>query len=189
LAVNQAVLSVMGSNQKVNITDPTKSDWLRPKGFGHVLNPRGAGEVVQLLGQVIGAGYASKQTLRGKSPIDNSRDAFARYAQYKANPSIQLPIEIALGHDTFGRPYPWSPDPGTKTKPRYTPIEFITSLGPIPLQGGMREIYDELRTGGVSALDATTIMKGLGAATIETLGGSVYPERQQFNPATATGIR
>jgi len=176
LAVNQAVLSAMGSKQQINITDPNKSDWLRPKGFGHVLNPRGAGEVFQLMGHVIASGYASKKELRGRTPTDNMRDAFSRYAQYKINPSVQLPIELATGHDSFGRPYPWSSDAGTPSKPRYTPFEFVSSLGPIPLQGGIREVYDDLRQGGVNALDATTIMKGLAAATIETLGGSVYPE-------------
>lgn len=179
LALNQAVLSATGSDQKINIFDPHKSDWLRPKGFGHVLNPRGAGEAIQLLGNVIAAGYTTKQTA-GKSPAEASRNALARYVQYKLNPSVQVPIEIATGHDTFGRPYPWSKDAGTANKPRYNWYEFFTSLGPIPLQGAMKEIYESLDFAG--HVGSETIMKGMAAGAMELFGGSVYEEKPYIKP-------
>jgi hypothetical protein len=56
---------------------------------------------------------------------------------------------------------PWSSDPGTEKKPRLSWGEYIASHATIPLEGPIRYTYGQLREKGASALDATTLIKGL----------------------------
>jgi hypothetical protein len=160
-AVNQAILSASGSKDKVNWTDPTKSDWLRFKFAGHTLNTRGTMEVARLLGSVIAISGKDKKELHGHSKLDAIRDSVSRYAEYKAAPLIGDTLEIGLGQDVFGRPVPWSNDPGTKAKPRFTTSEYVLSKGPIYLGGATREIYDTLRERGIPATDALSLIHAL----------------------------
>jgi hypothetical protein len=50
---------------------------------------------------------------------------------------------------------------GTVKAPRYSLGEYLLSQGPIPLQGPIKYVYDQLRSKGASALDTTAIIKGL----------------------------
>ncbi len=176
LAVNQGFLTASGSPQKVNFTDYKKGDWLRMKGFGHVLNTRGALEVFQLLGKLVGITSATSQELRGKSEREAAIQTIGRYAQYKIDPTIQTIGEAATGEDVFGRPLPFSEKEGTEKRPKYTWTEYALQKGPIPLGGATREIYDTFRENGMSALDATTLLRGIAIGAFEGIGGGTYPD-------------
>jgi hypothetical protein len=184
LAVNQGLLMATGSDERVNLTDPSKSDFLRPKFGGRTLNTRGTMELFRLIGQLVSISQKNHFELHGKSKTDLSRDAVAKYAQYKINPAIQLGAEVALGEDTFGRPLPWSDNPGTMMKPRYSTTEYTLSKGPIYLGGAAREIYDGLREQGIAPTDAISLIRGLaahpdialkgaGVGAMEFLGGGL----------------
>ncbi len=188
LAVNQGFLIASGDKDRVNFTDPSRGDWLRPKAFGHTLNLRGTSELIRLLGNVIAVSQMSKQDRRGDSKTDKVRDAVAKYAQYKLDPAVQLVGEAALQEDTFGRPLPFSSEQGSKSKPKYTVPEYVLSKGPIYLGGATKEIYDGLREHGLSAHDTMSLLRALkdnpeilaeGAAVGagEFLGGGIQKSR------------
>ncbi|MGI8821212.1 MAG: hypothetical protein ACR2ID_10155 [Chthoniobacterales bacterium] len=184
LGVNQGLLMASGSHQRVNVTDPTKSDFLRPKFGGYTLNMRGSAELFRLIGQLVNISQMSRFALGNKSKTDRSRDVVAKYAQYKINPTIQLGTELAMGEDAFGRPTPWSGNPGTLSKPQFTPTEYALTKGPIYLGGATREIYDELRQQGMAPRDITSLLRALAAhpevaakgalvGSMEALGGGI----------------
>jgi flavin-binding protein dodecin len=187
LALNQGFLSAFGSNQKINYSDPKKADWLRFKAGGYVLNTRGSMEVIRLLGSIIAMSQANKKELYGATKTEAIRNQLARYAEYKADPALGLGIEQITRQDVFGRPIPWSNEPGTKSKPKYTYPEYIGSKGPIFLGGGVRDIYESLREKGLSAGDATSLIRALGnnpeilgrgaaVGATEFVGGGLYRE-------------
>jgi hypothetical protein len=88
-------------------------------------------------------------------------DIGAEYAKGKLNPIYERGSELVTGHDFRGRPLPWSPDQGSPTKPKYGWAEYASSIGPIPLQGPIKYVYDQIRGSGTSALDTNQIVKGL----------------------------
>lgn len=188
LGVNQGFLKASGSDQEVNFFDPSKSDWLRPKAFGHTLNTRGSMELVRLLGNLIRISQADRKELFGKSRSDASREAMSRYAEYKADPMLQNAKEVIYGEDAFGRPMPWTDNKGSKSKQKYSWSELALSKGPIWFNGATREIYDTLREHGVAVSDITQLIRALannpevmaqGAAIGlgEAVGGGIQPDR------------
>lgn len=196
LVINQGFNIASGSKDRVNFTDRSKGDWLRPKAFGHTLNMRGSEELIRLVGNLVAISQASHKELRGKSRTESVRDAVARYGQYKLDPSIQIAGEAALGEDTFGRPLPWSSEKGTPSRPKYTTTEYIMTKGPIWLGGATREVYDAFREEGLNATDATSLIRALGnhadilakgaaVGAAEAVGGGIQKARE---PKEKTGV-
>jgi len=177
LAVNQGLNVAFGRKDRVNFTDPGQSDWLRPKAFGHTLNTRGSMELVRLIGNAIRISQADAKALHGETRTAASRKRLADYAAYKIDPSLSLLGEAAFGEDAFGRPLPWTANPGSKARPKYSWAEYAATKGPIYFGGAAREIYDTLREEGLSASDTTAIMRNLWRGAIvgagEAIGGGI----------------
>lgn len=189
LLLNQALLSAQGSNQKINFTDRTKSDWMRFKVGGYVLSSRGPEEIIRLLGHLIAIGSAGKHDLHGKEPQAEALDTVARFGQYKINPNWQVLGEALYGRDTFGRPLPppvqgarkligLTPQMGTTKKPQYTTTEYLLARGPIFIGGGARDVYETMRERGMSAPDALTLFKGALLSVGEFVGFGAYKEKK-----------
>jgi hypothetical protein len=156
LKVNDEILKAAGSNQHVNFTDPSKTDWLAYKFAGHYWRPRGALEVAGVLARMVAVMKPYSKQAYGKSP----EEIMGRYAEYKAIPGISAAKELISGRDVFGRPVPWSPEPGTAKFPRLTWPEYATQKGPIWLGHGVKAAYDAAREQGI---DTSTLRNVFGA--------------------------
>jgi hypothetical protein len=172
LAVNQGVLWATGQKDKngkpvqINFNDPRSSDFLAFKVGGLEWSLPGMHSEFKYLGQMLAAAFMSNEEANkfshglGKQAL--WQELIGKYAMSKVNPTIGLGIEAAAGHDYMGRPLPWVHDKKVKAnKPQYSWLEYALSHGPIPLTGPIKYVYDQLRTKGASALDATGIIKGL----------------------------
>jgi hypothetical protein len=174
LIANQALLTATGSNQQVNFTDPTKSDFWSFKGAGLEGGFPGMHSELRTLGQILATSWASEKQLRGESRIQHAFGVGGKWLGAKAAPGISEALQGLYGQNYLGRPMPWSSDPGKITKSGFDKRklswgEFLSTLGPIPLQGPIGFVYDKLRQGGASALDSSAIIKGL---TIFGLGAT-----------------
>ena len=99
-----------------------------------------------------------------------------QWAQGKTAPTIQRGMEFAAGTNWEGRPMPWSTDPGTAKKPRMSWGEYAGSIGPIPLSGAIKSLYDETRKRGASPSEASSIIKALIIAGFGALGAHAQDE-------------
>jgi hypothetical protein len=63
--------------------------------------------------------------------------------------------------------------------------EYAASIGPIPLEGPISYVYQKLKEGGTSALDATTIIKGLILSGLGATGLHVGEELAPRPPSRA----
>jgi hypothetical protein len=97
--------------------------------------------------------------------------------------------EFATGEDFQGRKMPWSSDTDPKHKPRISWTEYASSHAPIPLSGGVREMYDSMRARGMSEPDTAAILRGLAAFGAELTGARVQPEAEPTPTATPAGFR
>jgi len=64
--------------------------------------------------------------------------------------------------------------------------------GPIPLSGGAKAVYEELRNEGFSHLDAMKLLKGAAVSALGMTGvhaGEDYGEEQQNQPYSPSGGR
>lgn len=177
LLTNQAILHATGSDQNVNLTDPTKSDWLKFKGGGKTITADGGLlDPVRLLGQVMWKDLLAERT-RNEQYRDGTRfkmavDTVGNYLRGKLAPPVGLATDVATGSDFQGRPLPWSKDkPQFKDQTPYTWGEWLLDQGPIPLEGAAKEVADELKKQGFKDHETEVILKaamtfGLGMAGV-----------------------
>jgi hypothetical protein len=176
LVANGALLQVLGSKQQVNLTDPTQSDFMKFKGLGLEGSLGGMDSETHAMAKFLAYTFMSEKALKaGVYPYRGSKGEYLwsvplQYVRGKASPTIQRVIEFASGEDWQGRPLPWNPDPGTAKKPRLSWGEYAGSIGPIPLSGAIKSVYDGMRKRGASPSEASSIIKALIIAGLGSLG-------------------
>ena len=161
VAVNQGLLSAFGSDDKVNINNPEKSDFLGFKGAGIGGYIPGMHTEIRTLAKLLNTLYASRKELKGETKSAHIAATIGKYGMAKLEPGIERGLEIGTGQNWMGRPLPWSSNKGTPKYPRLTYGEYAGSIGPIPLEGPIGFVYDHLRKQGASAVDAAGITKAL----------------------------
>ncbi|MTA40708.1 MAG: hypothetical protein F2563_02690, partial [Actinobacteria bacterium] len=118
LLANQALLSIAGSNQSINFTDPKKNDWLAYKGFGYNLATIGAfTRIFRLLAQEYNAVFGElSRWQKAKGGREQAmKDALYTYLRSGLSPITRDIIVAATGKDYVGNTAPWSkekPDRG-----------------------------------------------------------------------------
>lgn len=161
LAVNAGVLAVLGSKQKINFTDPDKSDWFAFKAAGVDGYAPGMHTEIRTVAKILATAFKSRKEMRGETKFGATAKILGQYGMGKLEPGIQRVTEVGLGQNWQGRPLPWSADKGTAKKPKMSYGEYAASIGPIPLEGPIGYVYDHLKKNGANAMDATAIIKGL----------------------------
>ena len=186
LAANQALLTALGSKSQINFTRPSDEDWLKHKIGGHtVAVDGGLLAPLRLIGMVVAKDIlGERKQLRGQSRKAAALADVTRYFSNKVNPFANFIGEQTFGQSFSGRELPFSipkllgaqPPKVNPDRPPMTTAEYLISKGPIPAAGASEVIFDELRQNGMSAPDALTLMKGLGALATESIGARVQPD-------------
>jgi hypothetical protein len=190
LAINQGLLIATGSKERVNMADPTKSDWLKFKVGGKVITADGGLlDPVRLLGQIVIGDLMMPRTkkdvfLHGNRFQKAGMDIL-KYGRGKINPSLGLVVDVGTGSDYSGRPLPFSNEkPQFKDQTQYSVTEYLLSKGPIPLSIASKEVYDEMVKNGMSSVHAMDIVKGSGLLVF-TMTGAQLTEDYKFDKETA----
>ena len=105
LTVNQGLLLLSGSNQRINFTDPTSSDWLKFKAGGRTIDLTGG--MISLLGFLVRLGKLAGTT-------DAKRDADlqeeGKYISGKLSPFASTVNDLRKHHDFRGNTLPFFND-------------------------------------------------------------------------------
>ena len=161
--INAAIAAATGSKDKhdINWSNPNRGDFLAFKAFGLNIQVPGVGTEIRNVAKVLATAFASHKELRGESRRERAADILGQYEFNKLTPSLGLGMELGFRQNWMGRPLPFSSEEGTKTRPKMTWAEFAGEHAPIPLEGPIGYFYDKMKERGMSALDATTVTKGL----------------------------
>ncbi len=181
-----AHLSILGANyafnkamgwQTPNLTDPTKSDFLRARLGNWVIPFSPILESIRIP-VVFTAAMATKGS-------DSGGQVLWRALWNAAHPAAHTLYEQASGKDFQGRPVPSIHNlisPVKSKLPPEGPLEyFSTRLSPIAISGGLHEFYQELRDQGINATMSMAILKGLGAGAASALVG-IHGYEQEPKP-------
>ena len=181
LAANAGLLAALGSKQRINFTDPTKSDWLRFKFLDHTLDVSGNMlSPYRLLFTLTAAGYKAnfgdKKDLK-RNPGDTEKNELARQERYKLSPLASDVADVYTGADATGNVLPWSkvrPGPG---RHKMTWDEFIGQEAlPIPVQAGLEAYHNAMETKGMTKSQINGIMSGILLFGIEGFTGAKYQD-------------
>ncbi len=154
LAINQGILSATGSKQKVNMTDPTRSDFMNFKAAGMDFSYGNAmlsmaRLPIRLVANVRNEGKMNKVVYEDENVARTLFD----YARSQASPVAGLALDLGLGRDFQERPLPragFGALPGKMNMPKrlqaqgtkpYTWLEYATEQGPIPTEDPIREVW------------------------------------------------
>lgn len=178
LGLNQGVLSLTGSKQKVNFDDPFHSDWLKFKAAGMTVS---YGNAMLAMARLPVRMYQIRGSDGGKLknlvyPDENSYSVLGEYARSQLSPFASLAADLWFKGDWQNRPLPNSNRPVPKRLRAqgvypYTWPEFWTEqVLPIPAEEAVREVWKDGL--GMSAEQEKAARKALATLTIMSATGA-----------------
>ena len=184
LAANQGMLSAVGSKQKVNVTDPFRSDFMKFKVAGMDF---AYGNAMVSMARLPISLFRTATTSKGKLaklvyPDENVYSTVGKYVRSQMSPFAGTTTSLLFGSDYAERPLPragFGLVEGRKDIPKrlraqgvtspYTWSEFWTQqFAPIPVQEGLKEVWKDGL--GMSDKQVKQAMKAL--TTISIMGGT-----------------
>jgi hypothetical protein len=189
LEANKYLLQTIGSNQQINTTDPTRSDFMKFKGAGMDFS---YGNAMLNMARLpvrlwtIGAGDGGKLK-HVIYPDESMYSAAGEFARSQASPLATLGLDLIFKGDYQNRPLPQIPGYGKPIpmpkrlaaqgiKP-YTWDEYVMEqASPIPFQEAEREIWrngfglsDKQIKSMLQAAGTTAVMMGTGGRLTQDL--------------------
>lgn len=195
LAANAAILAMSGSKQKINFTDPTRSDWLKFKAAGLDIS-FGNAMLTTLRLPVREAAILLNNTVwaHGKKGFEGADrgtyEAIGEYFRNQLNPAVGDIADVAFQSDAQGRPLPWSRQKVPAYLQRqgvnkaYTWGEWVRDATmPIALGESVKQVFNDY---GVPKDQADKWEKVL--ATAIFMGGTGGRISEDTQTATKTGL-
>ncbi len=184
LTANAGLLSATGSKQKINFTDPTRSDWLKFKAFGLTFSP---GNAMLSMARIIPREIVTIAGSKKAREDENAATKAWEFARGQMSPFAGTATDLFFGSDYSGRPLPRKLFGTMEQKARvplrqreqgvkpYTWPEYaFQQASPIPFQEGLREVWkngwgmsDKQIDGFLKALEISGIMGATGARVSE----------------------
>ena len=192
-----------GKPTQINWQNPTKSDWLKFKGFGWESGLPGLHTELKALGTLLAVTFKQSKAVnpRNESVTQQWGDTLWNWAKAKLDPRWQVASELLTGKGYPNKPIPlnmpwykhdkvtWpgnAPYSSLTNIPGYPNLhgweDYAISHGPILLSGPIRYVYDELKSQGMSAVNAMTLIKALIVGGIGATGMHIG---QDYNAAKA----
>jgi len=183
LIANQAMLSLVGSKQKVNMTNPMQSDWLEFKtgdevGAKTIDVSSGMTSTMQFLMQLASLPFASKKDVGtdyygAKSADEATQKEVTGFLRRSLSPFGSVVYDIASHKDYAGNVLPFYEDKPTGNKEKLTPLQYGLEKIPIPLAETFKTIHDEMVAEGVDKPTAEHIIGGILIGAIASGGVKV----------------
>lgn len=182
LAINQGILTATGSKQKINFTDPFRSDWLKFKVAG--MNASYGNAMLSMARfpfSLVRISMSDGGKLKALNfPDEDAAKLVWRYARSQMSPFASLATDLFFKADFQERPLPSSNRPvparlrAQGIKP-YTWNEYLAQqAAPIPAQEFLKEAWKPMmevwKGQGMTDADVDRMKKAV--ATIVIMGGT-----------------
>jgi len=162
LIANAALQNILNPNNPVNMTNPSKSDFMKFK-FGETdINPTsgmlGAMSFVGGLGQVA---RGDQKILRGDTRLQAAGKNTFAYLRGKLSPLPATLVDIGTQSDFGDNPLPFSSDKPRTGKHKLSWAEYAFEKAPIPIADAAKNVYAGMIENGMSENQANLWLKGL----------------------------
>lgn len=193
LMANKGIQMATGQKDTTNITDPTKSDFMRFKWNGRTLDPTGnmlaPFKFLSTLAAHAWEGTPKTGFNAGKSPQEILTGDISFYARGKLSPAYGIGVDAATRTDAINKPMPWNPQPTNSKgypvgKPRFTYLEYLSQHGglPIPFSGAVKEYEETMQENGVDQKTAHAVVNFFLVLGIEGVGVKVGKTPKEQTP-------
>lgn len=181
LAANQAILSLTGSKQSINFTNPLGSDWMKFKVFGKDVDASGGMNsalrfVASLVEEGMRANGIIKTDEKGK-PGDTEGRKILQQATNKLSPLAGDIVELFSGTDNMGNPLPWSSVKPSKGKEQLTWGKYFESKSPIFIAEGFKVFNESAQESGMPQATLNNYLEGVIIGILAgTTGAHIGPD-------------
>ena len=156
LAVNAGVLAATDSDDQINFTDPSQSDFLKFKVLGKTIDPTaGMESTIRFIYSMLHPTYVgieggTKREMR-KTPAEQQTNILATQARYKLSPVASTVADILTTTDAMGRPLPFSEVKPRRGQTAYDYLEYLShQQTPIPVGEFFKELQSSMEERGMS---------------------------------------
>lgn len=176
LVANQALLSITGSNQSINFTNPFKSDWLKYKAGNKTIDASGGMlSTMQFLSQLGALPFQGKKGLKENyygagSPRDALASTLSGQARKMASPFGSIAFDALTHTDYSGNVVPWANDKPRAGREKLSVLDYAMQKMPIPVADAYKEVGEQMKEDGVSTPTVKNILGGLLAVGITSSG-------------------
>jgi broad specificity phosphatase PhoE len=190
LAANQAILTMTGSKQKINFTNPLDADWMKFKVGGKDVDASGGmNSALRFVGSLVEEGLRAngviKTAEKGK-PGDTEGRKILQQATNKLSPAAGDVAELFSGTDNAGNSLPWSSVKPSAGREKLTWAEYFESKSPIFLAEGFKAFNESAKSNGLPKATLNNYLEGVVTGVLAgTTGAHISPD----NPKKATGGR
>lgn len=184
LAANSAILSMTGSNKKINYTHPLDSDWMKFKVSGKDVDASGGmNSSLRFIGSLVEEGLRANGVLetdeKGK-PGDTEGRKILQQAANKLSPLASDITEMFSTTDNAGNPLPWSAVKPPSGKERLTWPEYFESKSPIFMSEGFKAFNDAVKESGMPKATLNNYIEGIVIGVISgATGAKVQPDKSK----------
>ena len=187
LVANQAYLSAIGSKEKINLTDPSKPDFLAFKAGSGIYIGVGSGfiGIAKLVSRLYQAEFGTR---RGIQKLDDRSEKAGgiggQYVRGLAAPWAGFGIDLITGEDITHRPLPGIfGDRNVVSRrqqelhPQFTYPEYLAGeFSPIPISEAWQDYHNQLIENGVPKNKTGVILKSIGEGIGSGLTGFRFGE-------------
>lgn len=168
LLANQALQSATGQEDGVNLTDPSRSDWMKFKWDSHTYDITGnVTSPVKFIGTMLKDVLTESQ--RGEGHLERMGKDSLRYVRGKVDPKYGIAADVLDNQNAIGQAVPWT-DEVRKKQRQISWSEYAWSHAPIPVAEAAREIYDSMVENGTDEVTAHDLIGGIMAGVIGAFG-------------------
>ena len=181
LAANQAILTMAGSKQKINFTNPLAPDWMRFKVLGKSVDASGGlNSSLRFVGSLVQEGLRANGVIKTDEKGKPGDVEGRKILQQAANKLSPLAGDIAEGFsttDNSGNPLPWSSVKPSAGREKLTWAEYFESKSPIFIAEGFKAMNDATKANGMPKATWNNYLEGvvIGALTGAT-GSKIAPD-------------
>ena len=163
LAANAGILALTGSNQKINVTDPSASDWMKFKGFDKTFDfTGGMRSTTKFVADLLKTGIESAKSLHGKSRSDKAFSTVGSYARGKLSPFASTAFDFMTHKDFVGNTLPPYADKPSKGKERLSWSQYLLdNQTPLPIGEGIKAMEESMKEKGMDEADVTDVLTGI----------------------------
>lgn len=183
LAANQAILSLSGSKQKINFTDPLSPDWMKFKAWGKDIDASGGmNSALRFVGSLVEEAARANGIVKTKEkgkPGDTEGRKIIQQMANKLSPAAGDIVEVFSGTDNVGNSLPWSSVKHSKGKEKLSWAKYFESKSPIFIAEGFKTFNEAAAQNGVPHAVLDNYLEGI---LIGVLAGTTGAHISSDNP-------
>lgn len=159
---NAAIHNYLNPKNPVNLTDPTKPDYLKFKAGGTDINmTSGMLGSIDFIAGLVHNSMMSKNERKGDNVLQaDAKNAFS-YGRGKLSPFASTLVDLKTGTDFTNNTLPYNSDKPGAGKHQLTWSEYAWQKAPIPVADAAKTMYESMLDNGMNKTQANDYLKGL----------------------------